>query len=41
MRKDDLMKPDLLCKVLLFGSALTIGTVLVIVVAAMMRGAAL
>jgi hypothetical protein len=34
MRRDELMKPDLLCKALLLGSVLTIGVALVMVILA-------
>jgi hypothetical protein len=40
MRRDDLMKPDLLCKVLVLGSALTVGVLLMMVIAAVLHGAA-
>jgi hypothetical protein len=40
MRRDDLMKPDLLCKVLVLGSALTVGVLLMVVIAAVLHGGA-
>jgi hypothetical protein len=40
MRRDDLMKPDLLCKVLVLGSALTVGVLLMMVIAAVLHGGA-
>jgi hypothetical protein len=40
MRRDDLMKPDLLCKVLVLGSALTVGALLMMVIAAVLHGGA-